>query len=223
MTQAVEGEKKHGCCFYGCITMVILVVLVVVGIWVAVNQGIKWLVREYTAEEAVALPVVEYAPEVVSEIDQRLQVFNAAIADNKPADPLVLSADDINALIAGRDDMKELKGRLHVTIEDNQLKGRISVPLELLAPNYKKAKGRFVNGSVVLDASTQGGVLVLRVTDAELRGKHLPAAAMEELKKQNLLEKFYEDVEKMKSIQRIKSIEMRDGKLVVEAATGSSQ
>ena len=46
---------------------------------------------------------------------------------------------------------------------------------------------------------------------------------MNELKKKNLLEKFYEDVDKMKSIQRLKSVEIRDEKLVFEPATGAAR
>jgi len=214
----VEEKKGHGCCFYGCVTMVVLAVLGVVGAYV----GVKWLVTHYTSEEAVVLPVVEFPPEVVSELEQRIQVFNAAISDNKRADLLVLSADDINALISGRADLKELKGRVHVTIEDNRLKGTISMPLSVIAPELKQGKGRFLNGSAVFDVTTQRGVLLLRMTDLEVRGKRLPAPIMDELKK-NLLEKFYEDVDKMKSIQKLKSVEIRDGKLVIEAATGAAQ
>ncbi len=61
------------------------------------------------------------------------------------SEPLVLSSDDLNALI---EDKPEMKGKIYVTVEGDEVKGRVSIPLgELGLP---MVKGRYLNGKADL-------------------------------------------------------------------------
>ena len=54
-----------------------------------------------------------------------------------PIEPLVSTSDDLNALIEKND---ELKGTVYVKIEGDEVKGRISFPLDKLQlPEWSKA------------------------------------------------------------------------------------
>ena len=65
----------------------------------------------------------------------------ADICDRLPGAELVLNATDLNVLIGENPD---LKGKLFVEFDDDQVKGKVSMPLPDIGP--LKLKGRYLNG-----------------------------------------------------------------------------
>ncbi len=55
---------------------------------------------------------------------ERFDAFHSAVEAGKPAEPLVLSSEDLNALIEER--VPDLKGRIYATIEKDKLKGQVA-------------------------------------------------------------------------------------------------
>ena len=72
-------------------------------------------------------------------------------------EPLVLTSDDLNALI---EENPELKGRIYVKVEGDEVKGRVSFPLDKLNCHCRwPFKGRYLNGEADLKASLFDGEL----------------------------------------------------------------
>src|SRR5438045_2801394 len=140
-------KQKRGCLFYGCITLVILAVLAGIGAWVTFRYAVKtasvWI-EQYTSTNAVPIESVAISRSELKSLQERLTSFSESLAGRQGARELVLSADDINAIIQSDRQYIGLKDKLFVMIEGDQIKGKLSMPLDDFGPF--KLKGHYLNG-----------------------------------------------------------------------------
>lgn len=214
------AKKPHGCFFYGCIISLILFVLIAIGIalgaWYLVSQGNK-LIGEYTDTAPQPIPAVEMPDEEREALEKRFQEFKTEIEEKKAAEPLILTADQLNALI---DKQPEMKGKLHVDLEGDKIKGIVSMPLEQDFGPFK-LKGRYLNAKGTFTASLVDGAIDVRLVEAEVRGKPLPPQFMTGVADQNLAKDVKLDEEQRRMIARFERIEVKDGKLYIIPAKPS--
>src|SRR5258706_8798135 len=150
MNSESNPPKPRGCFFYGCLTLAVLgllaLVLGVVGYYVVKATAARWI-NEYTATAPAEIEKVEYSPAQMQALRARLAAFKDALDHGKPSTELTLTAEDLNALIAQE---PQLQGKLFVRIDQDRIKGEISIPLETLGP--LKLQGRYLNGSATFRA-----------------------------------------------------------------------
>ena len=127
-------------------------------------------------------------PSSVKTLKDRVEAFRKAVEAGTPIEPLVLTSDDLNALI---EDNPELKGMIYVKIEGDEVKGQVSIPLDKL--NFGMVRGRYLNGEADFKASLFDGVLIVTLEAIEVNGKKLPEEFMKELRKQNVAKDVYKD------------------------------
>ena len=179
-------------------------------------HALSGLVNEYTATEPEQLPKVEMAAEQRQALKDRVEAFRKAVNEGKATEPLVLTGDDLNVLI---DDNAELKGTIFVKIEGDELKGRVSIPLDKLPlPMFK---GRYLNGEASLKASFFDGELIVHMEEIEVKGKKPPEDAMKGFRQQNLAKDLFKDPENAKMLRKLESLEIKDGKIIVKVKAKS--
>jgi hypothetical protein len=213
--------KQRGCFFYGCIIASILAVLFAILLAVIGFLGYRLfnqLIDQYTSTTPQSLPKVEMPAEQVTTLKERVEAFRKAVEAGTPTEPLVLTSDDLNALI---DDNPELKGVIYVKIEKDEVKGQISLPLDKF--NVGMVRGRYLNGEADFKASLSDGVLIVTIESVEVNGKQLPEDFMKELRKQNVAKDAYKDEKASKMIRKLESLEVKDGKIILKVrAKGSA-
>ena len=213
MNEPVKS-KGRGCWFYGCIISLILAVVVVVGGYLTVRYVVRSMIARYTDDAPMALPTVELPPGEMEALQKRFESFRDAVKDGKPVPPLTLTSDEINALLGhGNED---LKGRFHVALDGDQVKGQISLPLDDLGIGM--LKGRYLNGSGVFKVSLENGVLLVRAESLEVKGRQLPEQFMSEIRKENLAEGATRDAETAATIQKLNSIQVTNSSVVIQGA-----
>jgi hypothetical protein len=160
------------------------------------------------------LPRVELPKEQAEALDARVEAFKKALDTGKDAKPLVLTADEINTLIAKN---AEFKDRVHVELPGDKIEGQISLPLEKL-PNagFLGLKGRYLNGKGRFNVLLTNGQLFVTLDTLEVNGKPLPDEALASFRTQNMAAGYAEDPENAKAIRKVESIEVKDGKLVIK-------
>lgn len=209
-----ETEKKpKGCLFYGClfggIALLLMIVLAIgAGIWG--YRFLKGEVQSYTAEEPAEIPVVEAAPEQLAELQAQIEQLQKAVESGEPAEAneIVLTADQINALIASEED---LKGKVFIRIEEGEISGDVSIP----ADGFPFGEGRFFNASASFEVSYENGELVVTLKDATVKGEEIPEMISEALANENLAEDLNKDPEMVERLERFESIEVREDKLIL--------
>lgn len=216
-----EASKSKGRpCLYGCLAMVAIGCLVgVVGAIAAYHYGSAFLqkmVEEYTDAAPAEIPEVTLSDERMAELESRLSDFKGALDGNVEMDTLVLSAEEINALIQRYPEFQRFGRWVYVTIEGETVKGKISVPLDTLKlPGWLGAKGRYLNGSGTFSVSVSGGTLYVFLESMTIKGKPAPEQFMAALRAQNLAEGPVEEPGVRAVLERIKDVVIENGRLKV--------
>jgi len=215
--ETTTQPKKRGCFFYGCITSLILVLVLAVAGFVAL-RGLKGkvesVVAEYTDPAPVQIEKADASPAKVKAIQTRIDAFRNGLASGQPQE-LALSADELNTLLAGQPDLKELADKVYVNIEGDQLKAHLSWPLPDIGPF--KLKGRYLNGTANLKISVSNGNADVRIEDFQSKGKPLPPQFLQELRKHNIGDDLQRDQQTSAAIRQIDSAEVKDGKVIIRS------
>jgi hypothetical protein len=206
--------KQRGCFFYGCIIASILAVLMAILVGVVLFLGYRFLNRmvdQYTSTAPRQIPKVEMPAEQRQTLKDRVEAFRKAVDAGSPTEPLVLTSDDLNALI---DENEELKGIIYVKLEGNEVKGQVSIPLGKL--ELPMLRGRYLNGEADLKASLSDGVLIVTLDSVEVNGQKVPDEVMKGIRQQNLAKDAYKDEKTAAMIRKIESLEIKDGKIILK-------
>jgi hypothetical protein len=157
--------------------------------------------------------VAQVSAAQAEELQQRIDAFEQAVRDHRPAAPLVLGAQDLNAMIATNPHLGALRGRLHVILEGNRLLGLVSLPLSEAGLNM--FGGRYLNGLATFGLSLDNGLLRVWFDNFQVRGKSLPKLLMNRIRTQNLADRFKPEARAAGVLNRLQAVQVRDGKLIV--------
>ena len=161
------APKKRGCLFYGCISLALAFVLVMILGYVGfqyARKSVRNLVENYTDAQPVAVDTVELPKEEAAELQKRVTAFQQALDRQERQEELVLSEHELNALIAQN---QNLKGKVQAHIEGDRVRGRISWPLEDIGPI--KLNGRYLNGLATFGVGLTNGQLSITVDDVQCK------------------------------------------------------
>jgi len=206
------AKPRRGCFFYGCITGLVLLVLVLGALMVGLHY-VRKMVNQFTDSQPMELPTVQMSQGEMDKLKQRFEAFQKAVREQRPTEPLVLAADDINALIANGSERQALKGKLYVGLEGDQIKGEVSVPLREIGLSV--FRGRYLNGSATFNLSFTNGVLSVAPQTIIVKGRPVPEVYMQEIRKQNLAAGFTNEPATAAVLQALEGIQVKEGKLVV--------
>src|SRR5437763_5817984 len=97
----MNAEKKsgRGCLFWGGIVAAVLFLFLLLTAY-AGYRYFKGLIVRYTDTKPIETPALHLSGAEITNLQQRIHTFDMAIKSNNAVAPLVLSADEINALIA---------------------------------------------------------------------------------------------------------------------------
>jgi hypothetical protein len=206
------AKPRRGCFFYGCITGLVLLVMVLGALMVGLHY-VRKMVNQFTDSRAMELPTVQMSPGEIDKLKQRVEAFQKAVREQRFTEPLVLAADDINALITSAPELQAFKGKFYVSLEGDHVKGEVSVPLREIGLGI--FKGRYLNGSATFILSfTNGGLSVMPQTML-VKGTPVPEVYMQEIRKQNLAAGVTNEPAAMAVLQGLQDIQVQEGKLVV--------
>ena len=208
---AIKGRR--GCFFYGCLTGLFLLLLIVIAFLLGLRQ-VKKMVTDFTDPRPVPLPTMQMSSNEIAAVRRRVDEFRENARAMRPTPQLTLTAEELNALIATDPDLQPLKDKIYVsTIEGDKIKGQISILLEELGlPIFR---GRYLNGIATFRLSFKNGYLKLMIEDLIVKGKPLPDTYMQKIRTQNLARNINLNPRASAALDRIESIEVKDGKLVI--------
>jgi hypothetical protein len=205
-----------GCLLGGCLGIVLLGVLLVVGGGIGAFYFARGQINKYTAEAPRVLPKVETSAEEIEAISKRIQDFQDAVEKNGPTDDLVLTADDINALIS---QSEELKGKVFIKIEDGQIKAEVSFPTD----GIPLADGRYFNGSVTGKVSLENGELKVHLDDAEVNSEKIPEDFLAPFREENLAEEMNKDPKVKEQLEKFGRIEVVGDRILLKPKPASKE
>jgi hypothetical protein len=198
-----------GCLIGGCLSILLLAIIAVgVAVYFAFNFY-NTQIEKYTSATPAAIPMVEFTEEKIADVEKRVDSFKKSLEPGAQPEELVLTADDINALISKQE---ELKGHAYITIHDGEITGEISYPTD----GIMGAKGRYFNGEVTLSASMEDGVLIVKLEDAKVNGESLPEPFLDGLRNQNLAKDVYKDPENAELLRKFERLTIEDDRIILK-------
>jgi hypothetical protein len=171
-------------------------------------------IADYTDAAPMKLPKVEMAEAEFKQLDDRVKSFGDALQQGKPTEPLVLTEREVNALLAKQPEAKEFADKFYVSLEGDQVKGRVSLPLPHLG---WLASGRYLNGDATFNVSLENGVLIVTAREVQVKGLPLPDSVMSQLRLQNLAKDVYKDPKNAEAIRKFESVQVREGTVIIKA------
>lgn len=216
------AKKGRGCFFYGCITCLILFFVLGVGLFFGVRYLIKtangWI-AQYADTKPMPLPIVELPPADMKPLLDRITAFSDALDAHTNAAPLILTGEQVNALLDSRPELAPFRGKFFVSFEGEQAKAQISLPLETFPiTKILDAKGRYLNGSGTFHLAISNGVLFVNLTSLEDKGQAVLANVMAKLQNINLAENANTG-SNAAVFNQIESLQVTNGALVIQAKT----
>ena len=212
-TTSPPPRKGRGCLFYGCLTCVVLLLILAVLAVVAI-RFVKNQVNAYTDSQPMKLPRVEMTDAEYQQLDERVKAFGDAMEKGKPAEPLILAERDINALIVKAANLKELADKVYVSVNGNEVKGQVSIPLSRLG---WLGKGRYLNGEATFNVSLENGVLIVTAREIKVKGKPLPESFMSQWRHENLAKEACKDPKSAEAIRKLDSIQVQESQVLIKA------
>jgi len=212
--QTQKGSGMKTCMLVGCSLVFVLFVIVGVFVYIGVKGVFDKYVEKYTDVQARDLPRVTLSEEAIEAVIERADKFAEGVKGDRLTEPLVLSSDDINALIQHHPNWKGLSDKVYVSLEEDKIQGEVSIPLEEMS---SMLKGRYLNASAVFTVSLMNGRLLVFLDSAEVKGQPIPEPFMQEMRKENLAKNVASDPNMGPVIEKLESIEVIDGKLTIRA------
>ncbi len=192
----------------GCLSVFVIGLLGVLGTGAGGYYFYKSQINKYTSEQPRVLPVAEIDEERLKELQTTFASFKEDVDAGKTPQQLILTEDDINAMIS---ENKDIRGHVHVKIQEGKIAAEVSFPTDAIPG----AKGRYFNGSISLNASLEDGVLLVLVQDAEVNGTPIPESFMAEFRKENLAKDIYKDPETAAKLKLFEKLEVRDNQIIL--------
>ena len=216
-------KKARGCFFYGCITSLVLLLVVLLGGYIAVHVAIKKMERmvaDYTDTAPAQLPKSELSSEQMKNLKARTDAFSKAVSAHSNTPPLVLTSQELNALIANNSNSTATSNMIYVSLEGDAIKGQVSFPLDGLEqamPTLKMfhLKGRYLNGACLMQAGVTNGVLGVYIRSLEVKGKPLPAQFMSQLSQKNLADDYNNNPNNTTPFDKYESITVKDSTMII--------
>jgi hypothetical protein len=214
--EAPPPRRRVGCFARGCLVLMIFaIVLAIAGFgglyWglhrnSALFYGSYWLAKTRSLAEAPT-PVPEFnaSEQQIQLAQERWQDFEQKTRAGQAAE-IQLSADDINALIAASEDAR---GKVFVSIDGNQLRLQVSVPIG----RFLGREGYYFNGDVVIGAEGVQSLDGLRLSRVTINGEQVPTDFLDWKYRYRQLREYLAD----QHAYEIGTMEIRDGKLILRS------
>jgi hypothetical protein len=203
-------RKNRGCLFRAFVTVVVLAVVVGGGGYVAYRYTVHRIVTAYTETTPLDLGKPALSPAEFGELDGRLAAFAHAVRNKTPVEPLVLTGDELTALVARSPEFNKLGGRARLSVGNGEVRADLSVPLARMG-----YPDRWFNGSAAFAVTLENGVLIITLRSASARGEPVPGWIVQTLQDRNLAKDLYEKPLAASFIARLESIEVGNGRITV--------
>lgn len=218
-----SGKKTSACCGIGCLSLIVLTVVLVIG---GISFGKKKLgewADTYTSDQAVELVLPRIDQAEIDVATKRYDTFKAAMEKGAADEPLILSENGLNALLQHHPDFSALSKSAVATIESDLLSinssfdlDSINIPFDFIA---ERVKGKYFNGDVTVRLDSVAGRPAMYLENIGVGDKEIPQVVIDSLRSENLLKEIDSNPEMKKAFGKIKELKIENNQLIVVPAS----
>ncbi len=206
-------KPGRGCLFYTGIAIALAVTVLIVASYIGYRYA-KGLINEFSDTQPMPVPTVQMSGAELNRVRERVANFSRAVEQGMAVEPLILTAAEVNALIASNPQLVTVRGKLYLSgMEGTNVLAQLSVPAEDLG--FKPLQGRYVNATGVFSVGFSNGVLNVNAQSLSAKDKPLPATFMGRIRPQNFAYRLNNDPDGKAALSKLQDVRISDGKLIV--------
>lgn len=215
-------KQGRGCFFYGTITMILVVIGVLLGVYFGSRKAIQAVVAKYTAPSPVPIPRLAISPAEEERIARSLaRTAQQAVQGQGPVE-LALGEQELNVLLGQSPELKPFRDQIYLQPEGDKLKAQMSVPLDQFQ-HWKdlgrkiggNLTNRYLNGTAFLAVGMTNGTLNLSIADLVVNGETLPSEFVTRVQGQNFAKDATNNAEFLAALQKVENVTVTNGKVQV--------
>jgi hypothetical protein len=214
---APPPKKGLGCFARGCLILGVFAVVLAIACFAgmywgfqrhsAILHGIYWLAKaQAIGQTPVPIPEFTASDAQIQSVHERCEDFEQKARAGQPAE-LELTADDINTLIATKQDMR---GKVFVSIDGDRLRCQASVPLGELVGR----SGYYFNGDIAVELKSAESLENPQLSGIIVNGEPVPRNLLNWKYQSKRLRDYLVDY---RNGSGVGTIAIRDGKLIVKS------
>ncbi len=194
MPNSQERRRDKGSfCLFGCLGLFIVGFLLLAGILALLFNFMQGALQDFTSPEPIELPKVEYSEEDAAALDTKIAPLFEALDDDSKGATVTLTAQELNILLQERDDLQPMGQWVHLSIEEGQLRGDLSIPLDALPfpstqLDWLGLSGAYFNGHGEFEAGTNATGPYLFITRLDMGESQMSESTIRQMQFGNLLE-----------------------------------
>jgi hypothetical protein len=212
-------RKGLGCFGRGCLILVVFAVALGIACFAgmywglhrhsAIFHGLYWLTKAHAiAQTPVSVPQFTASDAQIQSVHERCEDFEQKARAGQPAE-LELTSDDINTLIATKQD---LRGKAFVSIEGERLRCQASVPLG----EFIGRSGYYFNGDIAFELKSAESLESPELRGITVNGEPVPNDLLNWKYRSKRLRDY---LAQYRNGTGVSTIEIRDGKLILKSRT----
>ena len=203
---ATPSGRTRGCLFRALVTVVVLAAVVGGGGYL----GYRYTIHRISDATPLNLGELAPSPGELGRLHGRVAAFAHAIRNKNPVEPLVLTAEELTALLARSPELRRLGVNARLSIEDGEVRAELSVPLDRMGH-----PDRWFNGSAAFAVTLENGVLIVTLRSASVKGEPVPTWIVRQLRDRNLAKDLDERPLAAGLVARLESIEVGNGQITL--------
>ncbi len=220
-------EKKstgRGCVFYGFLTVGLVFLGVIAGIYFGTRKAVQYAIETYTTNAPAPIPLLQLPPaEQRTLANSLLQRFEASANKQGPAD-LVIGEDELNVLIAQSADLRAYNRHVYLQPQGQELKAFVSLPLDQFKTWQDFARkmggaaysGRYLNGLAYLNLVVTNNSVKVAPRKLVVSAKSLPDQFIAQFPWSTLTEPINTNQNFRSALERVDSVTVQDGKVHIK-------
>jgi hypothetical protein len=216
-------NQGMGCFAKGCLTFVVVGILVV-----AITAGggyyyLKKFVNTLTSDKPVAIRVENPTDVQMQAAAAKAQALTDAYNNGREV-TVELTGSDLNALIARNPKMADYRGTMYYSIANSEVSADVSLPLD--AVPFQMFKKRYFNGHFVTFFELNNGEITFKPKLIEANGRSVPDVVMSRINSPDGQRQINDELKKPNQkeirtyLDRFKSIRVVGDRLVIVTRAG---
>ena len=205
MIEPPPPQRGMGCFAKGCLILTVFLIILAIAFVGGSYLAIRYLRSEYFPTTNVQLSMSMATEQEQKTVRARWDAFEKAARAGRPA-RIELTADDLNALI---DSEPKLRGKAHVSIDNNVGHLQVSIPIT----EAKWLRGHYINAECNVQSAADGTPADARITLIVVNGRSVGEEVLRWQYRSWSLRGYISDWSNDNNLERF---EIEDGKVMLQ-------
>jgi len=185
-----EGRSYLKYMAIGCFGTFLVLIVIGLAIVFGGKYALDYAMEEFADENPTAFSESTLGPEESAIVKKKFDSFFTGEGGDLS---LTMDSDELNHLVANQPEFSDIKDKVRFTIEGNQMKTQLSLPMDDFKKMYPDIpqgmlQGKYINADAVIEFRSSGKSVGAYVKSMTIKNKRVPSGLLSKIQDRNLLE-----------------------------------